>query len=185
MNIIVAFPTTNDYRTNYSKDLCCSSIKRFPNINLHEVPGTPRPFFNEMLSLASKTDNEWFGWINGDCQLLVGVEHLISPDLDVFGLKRLELNSGERCAGVDGYLIRRDFWNNVLSADQPKMYVGGTHIDWWITRAAQKFGRYKEGFFLAHIPHQRSSTSHGHSLEGQHNINEFNEWAKRNKVIST
>lgn len=181
MRIITAIQKTDDFRTSVAAKLCLSSLARFTDLEIVKVPGTPRPFFNEMLIEASKGEGDFFGWINGDCQLLIHPK-AIKPEYDVFGLRRIELGTGEKCGGVDGYIIKKSFWEGVLSKDMPKMYVGGTHIDWWITRATQKYGKYHEGFFLAHVPHPKSETSNGTSPEGKHNLLEYEKWAERNGV---
>lgn len=182
MNIIVAFPVSEDDRINYSIDLCRSSLKRFSEVDIIEIPGTPRPFFNEMLETSSRGEGEWFGWVNGDCQLLIGPNRLIDNNYDVIGLRRLEIDSGDKCDGVDGYLIRKPFWLEILSKDSPKMYVGGSHIDWWVTRATQKYGRYREGCYLAHISHERTQTSVGTDELGNNNITQYTQWAVRNNI---
>lgn len=182
MKFIVAFPDGDDQRIVYSEELCRSSIKRFPEIELLEVRGSPRPFFNQMLAEASKGDGEWFGWINGDCQLLTKPSQIDLSEVDVYGLRRIELGIGEQCGGVDGYIIRKSFWESTLSKDMPNLHVGATHVDWWITRATQKFGRYAEGFWLAHVPHEKTQASCGTDECGLHNLREYEAWADRNEV---
>lgn len=187
MNIVAAFPKTEDYRINESLFLCKSSILRFNDLKLIEVSGTPRPFLGEMLQMCytkSKAEKkEWFGWINGDCQLLYSPFSLIkTKQFDVYGLKRLEMGVGEKCHGVDGYIIKCTFWENYLSKDIPKMYVGGTHVDWWLTRATQKYGVYEESYLLSHLPHERTLTSLGVDECGLNNLKEYNNWAQRNNV---
>lgn len=182
MRIVVAFPLSEEHRIKYSAELCRSAIKRFEEIELHEVCGTPRPFFNKMLEEASQGEGEWFGWINGDCQLLTSPSEIDLSEVDVYGLRRIELGVGEQCGGVDGYLIRKEFWKTFLSQDAPELYVGATHIDWWITRATQKYGRYAEGFWLAHIPHEKTDASSGVDEIGKHNLREYKSWANRHKI---
>jgi len=179
MNIITAIQNSDNPRIVLAQRLCLASLSRF-ELNIIMISGEPRPLFNKMLEQASKT-GEWFGWINSDCQLLVPPHSIITNEYDVIGLRRIEIGIGEKCGGVDGYFIKKSFWE-ILSKDAPDMYVGATHIDWWITRAAQKFGKYTEGFYLAHIPHQRTQASCGSDNIGQSNIQKYNEWADRNGV---
>jgi len=185
MKIISAYLNHPGERAEIAQGLFLSAISRFPEVTLMLIPGEPRPRFDEMLLMARKAEctgnigKDWFGWINSDCQLLLPPNLLIIQyPCDVIGLRRIELGGGEKCGGVDGYLIKKDFYDRHLS-DSPKMWVGGSHIDWWITRAAQKFGRYAELFCLAHIPHERSQTSIGSDSFGSENIQNFNEWADR------
>jgi hypothetical protein len=182
MKLAVTFPDSDDQRIRYCAELCRSSINRFPEIELLEIASNPRPFFDKMLSAASVGGADWFGWINGDCQLLTKPSELDLSEVDVYGLRRIELGIGDKCGGVDGCLIRRSFWEEFLSKDLPSMYIGGTHIDWWLTRATQKFGRYAEGFWLAHMPHERTQASCGTDDYGAHNLREYEAWADRNEV---
>ena len=179
MNVITAIQDSNNPRIILAQRLCLASLSRF-ELKIITIPGDSRPLFNKMLEQASK-DGEWFGWVNSDCQLLIPPHTIISNNYDVIGLRRIEIGSGEKCGGVDGYFIKKTFWDK-LSKDAPDMYVGGTHIDWWITRATQKFGTYTEGFYLAHIPHQRTQASCGEDYYGKWNLEKYNEWADRNGV---
>jgi hypothetical protein len=182
MRIVVSFPPSGEHRIRYAAGLCESSIKRFDELELHEVSPPQKPFFGQLLTEASKGSGEWFGWINGDCQLLTKPSEIDLSDVDVYGLRRIELGTGEQCGGVDGYLIRKEFWESTLSKDIPELYVGATHVDWWLTRATQKYGRYKEGFWLAHIPHEKTESSIGNDEFGKNNLREFKSWANRHKV---
>lgn len=184
MNIITAFINTGDHRVNLAQTLFLSSISRFQDIRPIVIPGNPRPRFNEMLATARLGGlSDWFGWINSDCQLLIppGIIFSNHQNYDVIGLRRLEIGSGEKCGGVDGYFIKKDFYDKHL-AEGPNMWVGATHIDWWVTRAAQKFGKYAEGFFLAHIPHERTRASSGTDEIGEENLRAYNDWADKNGV---
>lgn len=184
MNIITAFLNTGDPRVVCAQNLFLSSISRFPEIRPIIVPGQPRTRFNEMLATARMGSSwEWFGWINSDCQLLLSPANisLENKSLDVIGLRRIEIGSGEKCGGVDGYLIKKSFYDKHL-AEGPNLWVGATHIDWWVSRATQKFGKYGEGFFLAHIPHEKTKASAGIDEIGQENLRAYNEWADKNGI---
>jgi len=184
MNIITAFMNMGDSRVACAQSLFLSSISRFPEIRPIIIPGQPRPRFNEMLATARIGGSwEWFGWINSDCQLLLSPANisLENRSLDVIGLRRLEIGSGEKCGGVDGYLIKKSFYDKHL-AEGPNLWVGATHIDWWVSRAAQKFGKYAEGFFLAHIPHEKTKASAGTDEIGQENLRAYNDWADKNGI---
>ena len=177
INIVTTFITTEEPRIVVAQNLCLSSISRFDNIKLIPFQEKPRPRFNDMLAMArAGGQNEYFGWINSDCQLLLNPQIIINQNtlLDVIGLKRIEIGTGQKCGGVDGYLIKKAFYDKHL-CDGPKMWIGASHIDWWISRAAQRFGNYQEGVFLAHVPHERTKISIGEL--GAENIQAFNEWA--------
>ena len=170
---------TEDSRLILAQNLFLSSISRFPEIRPIIISGHPRPKFNEMLATARMGGSwEWFGWINSDCQLLLNPTNIVveNKSLDVIGLRRIEIGAGDKCGGVDGYFIKKEFYDRHL-ADGPNLWVGASHIDWWVTRATQKFGKYAEGFFLAHIPHERTKASEGVDEMGQENIRAYNQWA--------
>ena len=184
MNIITAFMNMGDPRVACAQSLFLSSISRFPEIRPIIIPGQPRPRFNEMLETARMGSSwEWFGWINSDCQLLLSPANISfeNKSLDVIGLRRLEIGSGEKCGGVDGYLIKKSFYDKHL-VEGPNLWVGATHIDWWVSRAAQKFGKYAEVFFLAHIPHEKTKASAGTDEIGQENLKAYNDWADKNGI---
>jgi hypothetical protein len=184
INIITAFLNAGDVRVNFAQSLFLSSISRFPEIRPIIIPGHPRPRFNEMLATARLGGvGDYFGWINSDCQLLLSPRVIIfeNQELDVIGLRRIEIATGEKCGGVDGYLVKKDFYDKHL-ANGPSLWVGATHIDWWVTRAAQKAGKYGEGFFLAHIPHEKTNASAGIDEIGQENIRAYNDWADKNGI---
>ena len=184
MNIITAFMNMGDQRTILAQNLFLSSISRFPEIKPIIIPGQPRPRFNEMLATARMGGSwEWFGWVNSDCQLLLSATNIVieNKSLDVIGLRRVEIGTGDKCGGVDGYFIKKEFYDRHL-AEGPNLWVGATHIDWWVTRAAQKFGKYAEGFFLAHIPHERTKASAGIDEIGQENLIAYNDWADKNGI---
>lgn len=184
MNIITSFMNMGDPRVVLAQNLFLSSVSRFSEIRPIIIPGQPRPRFNEMLATARMGSSwEWFGWINSDCQLLLNPAIILpqNKSLDVIGLRRIELGTGDKCGGVDGYFIKKEFYDKHL-ADGPSLWVGATHIDWWITRASQKFGKYAEGFFLAHISHEKTKASAGVDEVGQENLRAYNEWADRNGI---
>lgn len=185
MNIVVTFQDTDDQRIIVAADLCRTSIKRFNNIKLIEIPGKPRPFLDDMLAVAAQTDEKYFGWINADCQLLINPYNICTGDCDVVGLQRLELGSGQRHDGIDGFIIKKAFWDRTLSRDKPHMYIGATHVETWIAQAATRFGRYISGYFLAHLSHPRTNASLGISPEGQHNLKEYNMWVDKVSAYSS
>ena len=184
MNIITAFMNMGDPRVVLAQNLFLSSVSRFPEIKPIIVPGQPRPRFNEMLATARTGGSwEWLGWINSDCELLLNPAIILpqNKSLDVIGLRRIEIGVGDKCGGVDGYFIKKKFYDKHL-AEGPNLWVGATHIDWWVTRASQKFGKYAEGFFLAHIPHERTKASEGIDEIGQENLRGYNDWADKNGI---
>lgn len=181
MNIALAYINEKDQRLVLAQGSCLSTLLHFGQVPVI-FNGTPRPFLGDMLLEARRLskDNKFFGWVNSDCVFLAHPE-MIAFHGHVVGIQRHESN-GSRCDGVDAYIFDCEVWDNLYAKDIPQMYVGGTHVDWWITRLAQKHNLYLENRSLFHRSHPRSETSAGLSPEGQHNIREFNAWADRNGV---
>jgi hypothetical protein len=178
---VVAVMPSGDARLRLAQSLCLASLRRC-HVQVIETPGTPRPLFGDLLRLARSAGGEWFAWINSDCQLLLPFSAMDCSAIDVLGMRRVEVGPGTICGGVDGYLIRSSFWDDVLSRDVPELWTGGTHVDWWLTRAAQKYGRYAETMCLAHLPHDRTLTSQGIDDAGRENIANYEAWADRHGV---
>ena len=100
----------------------------------------------------------------------------------VQGFHRREVPSGELCGGVDMYLIPNAIWDNYLARDIPDLWCGGTHVDWWLTRAAALIGGYEShSGFIDHPSHPESGASKRASdPHFRHNVREYNAWARRN-----
>ena len=93
-----------------------------------------------------------FVWCHSDV-LLTKNPFLLADRGKVVGFHRRELPSGEICGGVDMYLIPNLIWDNYLSRDIPDLWCGGTHVDWWLTRAASLIGAYEShGGYIDHLP---------------------------------
>ena len=88
------------------------------------------------------SSGESFVWCNSDV-LLKQSPFTITERGKVHGFHRREVPSGEICGGVDMYLIPNAIWDNYLSRDIPDLWCGGTHVDWWLTRAAALIGAYE------------------------------------------
>jgi hypothetical protein len=179
--VVVAVMPPGDARLQLAQLLCMASLERCC-LEVIEVPGDPRPRFGDLLRAARTHAEEWLAWINSDCQLLLPLSAMDCSAIDVLGMRRVEVGPGTICGGVDGYLIRSTFWDAVLSRDVPELWTGGTHVDWWLTRAAQKYGRYAESVCLAHLPHDRTLTSQGIDESGRENIANYEAWADRHGV---
>lgn len=178
---VVALMPSGDARLMLAQSLCLASLDRC-HMDAVRVAGTPRPRFGDMLRTARNRAGEWFAWVNSDCQILVPPLAMDCSSIDVLGMRRVEVGTGDICGGVDGYLIRTTFWDEVLSLDVPELWTGGTHVDWWVTRATQRYGRYGESVCLAHLPHERSATSQGIDDAGRENIANYEAWADRHGV---
>jgi hypothetical protein len=172
-----------DARECLAQALCLASLERCGVVPV-VAPAVPRPKFGDMLRAARSQADDWFAWINSDCQLLLPLENTDLDSFDVLGMRRVEIGSGNICVGVDGYLVRASFWDDMLSQDVPDMWIGATHIDWWLTNAAKKHGRYGEAVCLAHFSHDRSAASEGTDEFGLHNIAAYEAWAARHGMTT-
>lgn len=147
------------------------------------VNGTPRPLLTDMLRLARALSlpHGAFVWINSDCSIMGHLPH-VEPGR-VIGIHRVE-DDASVCGGVDAYVISCEAWDKYYAPDLPQMYVGGTHVDWWLTRLAQKHGIYSAHIGLRHPSHAKSQASAGLDEYGRHNLLHFMEWANRNAVTT-
>lgn len=138
--------------------------------------------FADVLAFARKRSaGKSFVWCNSDVELTANPYDL-DDGATVRGFHRREVPSGEICGGVDMYLVPNKFWDAVLSRDLPDLWCGGTHIDWWLTRASALAGCYtSHSGFIDHVTHPESPASKSRSNPCyRHNIREYNRWARRN-----
>lgn len=143
-----------------------------------------RPFFDKMLietrKVCKKTGSQWMFWINSDCQIIKDPRLYLKKEI-CYGFHRTDIPSGpdgRYCLGVDMYAIPVKIWDDFLSKDIPSMYTGASHIDWWITRACQKYNVY-EGIkddVMLHPLHMPNRSGYHHD----YNIKNYFEWEKRN-----
>jgi len=180
MKVVTAWLNNNDGRCQRAQRHMLQSL-----LDNHLDPvimnGTPRPLLTDMLVLARSLSISGgaFMWINSDCAIIGGVPH-VAPGR-VVGLHRVE-DDNSVCGGVDAYVISCAAWDKYYAPDLPSMYCGGTHVDWWLTRNAQKHGIYSACIGLRHQSHAKSSASAGVDEYGRHNLIHFDAWAKRNAV---
>lgn len=122
-----------------------------------------------------------FVWCNSDVTLTKNPFDVPNPK-QVYGFFRREMPSGNICTGVDMYYIPVEWWDKYLSNDIPRLYVGASFVDWWISRAMQKTGAYENlSGFIDHLSHEQSGAA---SSDGnpyyQSNFRAYNRWAARN-----
>ena len=122
-----------------------------------------------------------FVWCNSDVVLTRNPYDV--PDLDkVYGFYRREIPSGEVIRGVDMYTIPVKWWDEYLSKDIPKLYLGASYVDRWISRAMQKAVAYENlTGYIDHISHPQSPESGSDANPYyQKNFLAYNRWAMRN-----
>lgn len=179
MKAATAWVNNNDGRCQRAQRAMIESLLRH-RIDPVIVNGTPRPLLTDMLRLARSLSlaSGAFMWINSDCAIMAMPP---GPYEGVHGMHRVE-DDGSVCLGVDAYIFSCAAWDKYYAPDLPSMYVGGTHVDWWITRNAQKHGIYAAHINLRHPSHAKSDASAGLDEYGRHNLLHFTEWANRNAV---
>ena len=136
----------------------------------------------EILRHARRSSSsDYFVWCNSDV-ILTRSPFAIADRAKVHGFHRREVPSGELCGGVDMYLIPNVIWDNYLSRDIPDLWCGGSHVDWWLTRAPALIGAYEShNGFIDHPSHPESGASKRTSNPYfRHNVREYNAWARRN-----
>ena len=132
---------------------------------------------------CKKQNTEWLIWINSDCEIVQDIKPALRKGMAT-GFHRTEIPSRQYCAGVDMFVIHESLWDG-LTVDMPDMYVGATHIDWWLARYFQKIGKLMPAFdFIHHDIHEQSPAGNQDSGDpiSQHNIDNFVAWAKRNGI---
>jgi len=136
--------------------------------------------FGDILRFAREHHSgDCFIWANSDVSLVrdpFELDHSLAH-----GFHRTERPSGEICYGVDMYMIPNRLWDERLSRDIPDLWCGATHIDWWLTRAAQLEENYEAHTgFIDHLSHEPSGASKGAADPYyRHNVREYNAWAAR------
>ncbi len=136
----------------------------------------------DVLALARKNaTGRGFVWCNTDVVIIRDPFDVPDPD-SVYGFHRREVPSGDASGGVDMYYIPLQWWDNYLSKDIPKLYIGASYVDWWISRAMEKVGAYTNlTGYIDHETHERSgSAADDANPNYQNNFRAYNSWAKRN-----
>lgn len=123
---------------------------------------------------------EGFVWCNSDVVLTRNPYEIPDPN-KVYGFFRREVPSGEFISGVDMYYVPVKWWDDYLSKDIPKLFVGASYVDWWISRAMEKAGAYGNlAGYIDHVSHPRSDAATSDASPFyQHNFRAYNAWAKR------
>jgi len=121
-----------------------------------------------------------FVWCNSDLVLTRDPYEVPDPN-KVYGFHRREIPSGTIGYGVDMYYLPVTWWDEVLSKDIPRLYIGAGFVDWWISRAMQQVGAYDN--LTGYISHQTHPKSGAASSDAnpyyQKNFRSYNRWAKR------
>lgn len=138
-------------------------------------------FGDVLLAARAACRGPAFVWCNSDVRLIRDPFDVPNPT-QVYGFSRIEIPSGETCPGIDMYHIPTKWWDEYLSKDIPKLYLGASYVDWWISRAMQKLGDYENlTGYIVHETHPTSSAAgNDRDCYYQNNFREYNRWAKRN-----
>ena len=139
------------------------------------------PIGNVLVEARRQTKGSAFVWCNSDVVLTKNPFEVPNPQ-QVYGFYRREVPSGEICGGVDMYHIPVKWWDDYLSKDIPKLHLGASYVDWWISRAMQKEGAYEN--LIGYIDHESHPQSEAAGSDAnpfyQRNFRAYNAWAKRN-----
>lgn len=139
------------------------------------------PIGDVLAEARRKTKVSAFVWCNSDVVLTRNPFDVPDPE-QVYGFHRREIPSGEIRKGVDMYYIPIHRWDYYLSKDIPKLYLGASYVDWWISRAMQKVGAYEN--LVGYIDHETHLQSDAAGSDAnpyyQKNFRAYNAWAKRN-----
>jgi len=139
------------------------------------------PIGDVMAVARRHTTEEGFVWCNSDVVLKQNPFDV--PDTgQVYGFHRSEVPSRQISRGVDMYYISVKWWDEYLSKDIPKLYLGASYVDWWISRAMQNAGAYENLVgYIDHVTHPKSAAAGSEANSYyQKNFRAYNAWAKRN-----
>jgi hypothetical protein len=92
-------------------------------------------------------------WCNSD--LIINRNPFDVPEEEiVYGFHRREVPSGDTGKGIDMYKIPFGWWDKYLSRDIPKLYLGASYVDRWISRAMEQKNAYRRDILIIlHIPY--------------------------------
>lgn len=141
--------------------------------------------FRDILRFArERSSGGSFVWCNSDLTLRAD-PYAYDDGRTVHGFHRREVPSGEFCGGVDMYLVPHAVWDEVYARDLPDLWCGATHVDWWLTKAAELAGCYEAHFgCIDHVSHAESGASKGRANPFyRHNVREYNRWARRRGAV--
>lgn len=139
------------------------------------------PIGDVLAEARHRSTGSAFVWCNSDVVLTKNPFEVPDPQ-QVYGFNRREVPSGEICGGVDMYYIPVKWWDEYLAKDVPKLYLGASYVDWWISRAMQKVGAYENLVgYIDHVTHPQSEAAGSDANPYyQKNFRAYNAWAKRN-----
>jgi len=134
-----------------------------------------------LANLRRETTHRAFVWCNSDL-VLTRDPYDVPDENQVYGFNRREVPSGEFNEGVDMFYVPTKIWDDVLSRDVPKLYVGASFVDWWIPRIMAHVGGYTNlRGYIDHVTHATSAASGSDSnFYYQKNFRAFNHFAIRN-----
>ena len=141
------------------------------------------PIGDVLAEARRQTKGSAFVWCNSDVLFTKNPFEVPDPQ-QIYGFYRREVPCGEICGGVDMYYIPVKWWDDYLSKDIPKLYLGASYVDWWISRAMQKVGAYENLVgYIDHVTHPQSEASGSDANPYyQKNFRAYNGWAKRNRL---
>ena len=158
------------------------SILSFGLTPLRFPAGTDLIPIGDVLTVARRhATGEAFVWCNSDVVLKQNPFDVPATG-QVYGFHRSEVPARQIARGVDMYYISVKWWDEYLSKDIPKLYLGASYVDWWISRAMQKAGAYENLVgYIDHVTHPKSEAAGSDANSYyQKNFRAYNAWAKRN-----
>jgi hypothetical protein len=161
-----------------------NSIVRFGLTPLRFSAGKKLVRLGDILNFTrSRTSSSAMVWCNSDVELKRNPYDV--PDSEItYGFHRTEIPSENICCGIDMYYIPITAWDCILSMDIPRLYVGASFVDWWISRKMNSLQKYKT--LTGYINHESHPKSEAAAKDANYyyraNLRSYNEWASRNGV---
>jgi len=169
-------------RLSKAQQVLEESIIRHGLTPLRYPAGRDLVLFGDVLRRArASAEGEAFVWCNSDL-ILTRNPFEVPVAERVYGFRRREVPDGRLVYGIDMYYLPLVIWDNLLSKDIPKLYLGSSYVDWWISRKMEAVGNYENlTGYIDHPSHQKSSAANNDADPYyQNNFREFNRYAKRN-----
>jgi len=141
------------------------------------------PIGSLLLEARKRATGKAMVWCNSDA-LLTRNPFDVPNENQVYGFYRREIPSGEFCFGVDMLYLPLSIWDEIISKDIPKLFLGASYVDWWIPRLMQHLGEYENlTGYIDHVTHPTSQASGSDTnYYYQANFKAYNKWAHRHQL---
>lgn len=181
MTVVFVWLTEPSARLAVAQEKLEQSIRSFGLSPLRYPAGKQLAELGDVLRRGrEETEGDAFVWCNSDVVLTKNPFEVPDPG-KCYGFHRTELPSKATTYGVDMYYIPTRSWDSYLSRDVPRLYIGASFVDWWISRAMAGRGAYENlTGYIDHVSHGQSHAAIDDTNKYyQANFRAYNAWARR------